>query len=66
MENQPIQEEPKQPRMSDAQAIEASINIWRHIASDTVTVVKIFQEAGFSRPEALNMAIIFLTGKPAQ
>ena len=60
MENQPIQEKPEP---SDIQKIEASINNWRRIAADTATVVKLFMEAGFSRTEALDLAIVFLTGK---
>lgn len=57
MDSQPI------PEPSDAQRIEAAINNWRRIASDTATVVKVFQDNGFSRSEALELAVVFLTGK---
>jgi hypothetical protein len=55
--------EPNQPEPTEAQRIEAGLLFWRKAASDTAVIVKLYQEAGFSREEAVRFTILAITGK---
>jgi hypothetical protein len=58
-------EEP-QPEMTEAQRIEAGLRFWKKAAADTAVIVKLYQEAGFSREEAIRFTILAITGKDSK
>ena len=66
IQNVPQNPQP-QPTAEDIRKVrEAGMAGWKAIATDTYQVFDVFIKAGFTRSEALDLTVLFLTGKSRQ